>query len=227
MTEVFRFSGQEAWLKALVDKFLNLVQNSVAVRGKAHVALAGGTTPRPFYVRLSENPKVPWSKVHWWMSDERWIHVLDSASNERMIRDSFRTSSNLFEPNFHSPRLALEPVHAAEMYGLGIQKSLGPHPSFDLVILGLGEDGHTASLFPGTGALDEIKKHVVAQQVPQIKETPVRLTFTFPLLNLAREIWFLVRGSEKQQRVNQLAAHDPSIPAGRIQGPIQKIFWLS
>ena len=158
------------------------------------------------------------------MSDERWASPTDQASNEKMIRETLGQNRADFAAHFHSWHLARDSEEAAQAYETNLRQQVGDPPVFDLVLLGLGHDGHTASLFPGTVALKETKLFAMAYPVPQLQT--IRLTLTFPVLNQARQIWFLVQGWDKEEMIKKLFERDSSIPAARIQNPLQYLYWL-
>jgi len=223
MIESFQFSDQKQWLAALIRDFHRIIADAVATRHGAHVALSGGSTPKPFYSRLNQEP-LPWPKIEWWLGDERWVPPADPASNEKMVRETLGRDQTGFTAHFHSWHLAKEPENAAQAYEMNLQKQVGDPPTFDLILLGLGQDGHTASLFPGTAALQETKLLAMANPVPQSQT--IRLTLTFPVLNRARQVWFLVQGKDKGTMVKKLVEQADDIPAARIQNSSQRLYWL-
>lgn len=223
MIKDFRFSEKENWLKVLVQDFKASVDEAIHIRGRAHIALSGGSTPQSFYLRLNKE-SLPWDRMEWWLGDERWVPPTDSLSNERMVRETLGCRHAHFEASFHSWHLAKEPEKAASLYENQLQKHLGTPPVFDLVLLGIGADGHTASLFPNTPALEEKHRYAMANHVPQLNTT--RLTITFPVLDAARQIWFLAQGKEKTSIVNQLLKRNADIPAARVQNSQQKLYWI-
>ncbi len=229
---VYSFDTPDEWLAALAERVWQAVEGAVAARGGAHIALAGGETPRPLYSGLA-SLQLPWEKIHWWIGDERCVPPDEAHSNERMIRQSFAASGAAPQPfRLHSwhgdPHMAAEaiadPVRAAAAYETLLKKVAGATPALDLVLLGLGADGHTASLFPETAALEEKAHLCVANSVPAVKG--MRWTITYPLLARAREVVFVVQGEAKAARVEQIAEGDLSIPAARVRGERVAVFWL-
>jgi 6-phosphogluconolactonase len=188
------------------------VRRAVSERGACYLALAGGETPRDCYQRLAEEPNahsLPWDRVHVYWSDERQVPLDDPASNYGMARaallDRVSIPADQIHPLVGDPMPALRSVPPDHT---------GP-PRFDIVHLGLGEDGHTASLFPGDPALDERTAWV--RTVHAAKPPPERLTLTYPVLNAARSILFLVQGSGKREPLARVLAGDQSLPASRVQ----------
>lgn len=222
MIKTFWFNDHKSWLDSLETDFLKVIGSALEQRGKVHVALSGGGTPRPFYVRLNRS-SLPWSRIDWWLGDERWVPPTDVQSNERMIRENLGEGHPEFALHFHSWHLSENPDEAAKLYEMRLKEIMGATPAFDLVLLGLGSDGHTASLFPWSSALEETRALAVKNEVMVQKST--RLTFTYPLLNRSREIWFLVDGKEKSEQITRLLHQDETIPAGRIKAQNQKLYW--
>jgi 6-phosphogluconolactonase len=188
------------------------ITSAVAERGACYLALAGGETPRGCYQRLAGEPyqhSLPWDRVHVYWSDERQVPLDDPASNYRMAKtallDRVPIPGGQVHPLVGDPTAALRQVPTGP----------GGFPRFDLVHLGLGEDGHTASLFPGDPALEERQAWVRA--VRAVKPPPDRLTLTFPVLNDARAVLFLVQGEGKRRPLAGVMGGDPSLPASRVR----------
>ncbi len=218
------FSTTSAWLDALLKEFQSLVNDTLRSRDRMHVALSGGSTPKPFYDALAHKGDLPWGRIEWWLGDERWVPATNPASNEKMIRESLAAGDNEFAQHFHSWHLDLEAEGAARLYEAELRRAMGNRPAFDLILLGLGTDGHTASLFPGTPVLQEKFLYTSACFVPQMKS--MRVTLTYPCLNAARNVWFLVQGREKEARIAELLNRG-EIPSAKIQTKCQKLFWLT
>lgn len=188
------------------------ITRAVADRGACYLALAGGETPRGCYQRLAAEPyatQLPWDRVHVYWSDERQVPLDDPASNYGMAKaallDRVPIPAGQIFPLAGDPRPALERV----------PRDGNGRPHFDLIHLGLGEDGHTASLFPGDAALEERTALVVA--VRASKPPPARLTLTFLVLNAARAVLFLVQGAGKRQPLAGVLGRDPRFPASHVQ----------
>ena len=188
---------------------------------RVSLALAGGTSPSATY-RNVRGLRCHWDRVDVWLADERWVPLSDEESNGRMAGEALFDHVNA---TFHRPRWApwLEPDESAAHYE-AILRSIHPtsHPP-DLVLLGLGDDGHTASLFPDTEALKEERRWYVANFVPKLDTW--RLTATFPLLRRAREIFFLVAGEAKAARIAEIMDGVP-YPATSINETAEKVTWL-
>lgn len=182
-----------------------------ATEGEAVVALAGGSTPRATYRRLA-TMALSWERIVWFLGDERFVPPHDPESNLRMVNESLGPQARTI-----GVETWLTQEQAARDYEryLGIYGSR--HRLFDLVILGLGADGHTASLFPGSAVLEETE-HLVRPTENG------RITLTYRALNSSRHTIFLVGGAEKREALKRLLAGDTSIPAGRIHGEDVVVF---
>lgn len=174
---------------------------------RADVAVSGGSTPRALFRILASEYRnaVRWDRITLWQVDERCVPPEDPQSNWRMIREELLSKV----PELRAHRMEAERAGAAEDYERLLRANV-ERP--DLVLLGMGTDGHTASLFPGTPALDERERLVVLNDVPQLNTR--RVTMTFPFINAARERWFLVTGADKADAFRRVQAGE--LPAGRI-----------
>ena len=206
------------------------VAAGVTADSKRHfaIALAGGSTPRRLYQELAAVHGVDWTKWEIFWSDERWVADDDRESNVRMARESLLANVAVPAEQLHPvPTHLASPADTADAYNDELIRVLGPEPVLDLVILGLGSDGHTASLFPQTDALEEHHRAVVANWVPHLNAH--RITFTYPTINSARHVMFVVTGSEKApmvRRVLEPADRDLEVPVARVR-PIQgAVHWL-
>lgn len=200
---------------------------AIVERGLFRVALAGGETPRAVHEALARVvPALDWARVQITFGDERCVPPEDADSNFRMAKESLIDRVALPEGNVFRIRGEIAPDDAAREYE---EKLAAVAARFgearyvhDLVILGMGADGHTASLFPGSPALDETVRNVMPATGP--KPPPQRITMTFPLINAARKVCFLAKGAEKLPLVEQIAAGDESYPAGRVRAA--SVTWL-
>jgi len=187
------------------------------------IGLAGGSTPRSTY-RLLCNQGVPWDQVHAWMTDERRVPPDHADNNGRMIREAIMDH---VAAAFHPVPWHDDPSMAAAEYEAELSTFLpssadGPRPG--LVLLGVGEDGHTASLFPGSPALDETRRGFVANWIPQ--HAAWRLTATLPLLLAARRTMFLVTGRAKAAIVAEVLEGDSDHPAALVTRRARDAVWL-
>ena len=192
--EALSQAGARYWLKQ--------AQQAIAQRGVFHVALTGGSTPHALY-RLLATPSfaehIDWSRVHIFMGDERYVPEDDPQSNFGMARDCLLRHIPIPAQNLHPvPTHYTQAGEAAARYEVLIKSllpSVAQRPVFDLIMLGMGEDGHTASLFPGTDILQESAKDVAAVYVDKLASW--RVSMTYPLLNQARQVMVLVTGGGK------------------------------
>ena len=198
---------------------------AIAERGLFRVALAGGETPRAIHEALAGS-KIDWSRVQVTFGDERCVPPEDADSNYRMAKESLFDRVPIPAGNVFRIRGEIAPEEAAREYEskLAAVAARGGETRYvhDLVLLGMGPDGHTASLFPGSPALDEAVRNVIPATGP--KPPPQRITMTFPLLNAARKVCFLVKGAEKLSLVEQIVGGDETLPAGRVRSA--SVTWL-
>ena len=190
--------------RAAAHEFSKLAREAVATRDRFTVALAGGSTPRAAYTVLADEDKhafLPWEKIHIFFGDERDVPPEHRDSNYRMVREALLSRVPVPAENVHRIRGELSAQAAADQYEGELRRNfrLRPDqlPRFDLVMLGLGDDGHTASLFPASPALSEASHLVVANWVEKLQQ--YRVTLTFPVLNNARKVIFLVAGGARQK----------------------------
>jgi 6-phosphogluconolactonase len=195
--------------------------------GPFAIALAGGATPRSLYALLAEPPLVeelPWSRMHFFWGDERFVPSDDELSNFRMAREAMLSHAPIPAANIHAmPTTGLTPEAAAAAYERELRSFYGAdlldprRPLFDVVLLGLGADGHIASLFPGAAALKERKHWVAVVTDANSGANPcARLTLTYPALESARHTAFLVVGEEKRAILDRFRKGDTSLPATRL-----------
>jgi 6-phosphogluconolactonase len=201
--------------KECAKEFERIITEAIAARGHCTVALSGGTTPLLVYKELVSKEfiaKVDWHKCHFFVSDERCVPLDDKESNFGNAQRAFLDYLKLPEENLHPPgSLETTPVEAALTYEQEIKQFFelkeGEFPRFDLLLLGMGPDGHCASLFPNTPALKEAQRIVTSNRVVGA-DVPNRLTFTFPAINHARNIVFFVQGAEKSHVLGEVLAGD-------------------
>jgi 6-phosphogluconolactonase len=197
------------------------------------VCLSGGSTPRHLYERLADPaiaPRFPWNRAHWFWGDERFVPHDDRDSNYRMAREALLSRVPVPITNIHAvPTEGLSPEQAAAEYETTLERFYGSEvldpgrPLFDVTLLGVGEDGHTASLFPGQPTLQERRRWVVA--VIGAKSEP-RITLTYPALNSSRDVAFLATGTEKRDIVARAQAGDEKLPAARVR-PVGRLHWFT
>jgi 6-phosphogluconolactonase len=212
------------------QEFVRAAESALRNAGRFAVALSGGNTPRGVYALLAEEyaDQVSWSKVHIFFGDERSVPPDHPDSNYRMAHESLLSRVAIPAENIHRFRteLGIEPAAAdyeQQLRGF-FHPPAGQWPRFDLVLLGLGDDGHTASLFPGTAALEESSRMVVANWVEKLRT--FRLTLTLPVLNHAAEALFLVSGAGKAEILKDVLGGPATLPSQRIQPEDGRLLWL-
>ena len=199
---------------------LTHARTAIAERGLFRLALSGGNTPRAVHAELGRlGADLAWNRVQITFGDERCVPPDHADSNYRMARETLLEAVAIPAGNVFRIRGEIAPADAAQEYEdklAAVAARFGePRYVHDLLLLGLGEDGHTASLFPGSPALDETARNVIPATGP--KPPPQRITMTFPLLNAARHACFLVTGTGKHALVEEIAAGGTAYPAGRVR----------
>ena len=232
MSDLHVLEDANALANEAADRFVAGAEEAIESRGRFTVALAGGSTPQETYSRLADPglaTKVSWRNVHLFWGDERCVPPEHPDSNYRMARKTLIQKVPIPQTNVHRILGELDPDLAAEAYEEELRSIFGStqRPRFDLVFLGLGKDGHTASLFPGSLALRETESWVVAVYVEAAKAW--RVTLTPPVLNSARQLSFLVAGKAKADRVHEVLegeSRPESLPAQIIQPRDGQVTWL-
>lgn len=216
MAQLHRFATVETLARAVADQLAMVAAKTTT----CHIALSGGHTPKRLFQTLVERGRqfLPWERIHLWWGDERCVAPDDPDSNYGMTYANLIAPLGLDLANTHRMEGERDPDAAAADYERALTQALGTPPVFDLVLLGMGTDGHIASLFPGSPALRETQRFVVANRVdsPLTHGGATRLTLTYPAINAAKRIRLLVTGAEK---ADTLAA----VRAGRGDYPAQKV----
>ena len=193
------------------ERIAALIDLALDQRDRAHIALSGGTTPAAAY-RVLNQEHLPWNRVDVVLGDERWVPPTDPASNARMLRDTLLAEGGPgAAARFHPVPTELEsPSASVDAFEAYVRELCpGDPPRFDVMLLGLGDDGHTASLFPGTAATQERTRLVTIGAGKGLE----RISLTAPVLSAARQVIFLVSGAGKRQALQRLL--DPAEPAER------------
>jgi 6-phosphogluconolactonase len=211
-------------------RFVSLAAEAVAARGRFTVALSGGGTPTGLYRLLAEAPyrdELPWPHTHLFWGDERCVPPDHPESNYRQAQDTFIGRVPIPAANVHRILGELDPDAAAQAYTAELRAFFGnPWPAFDLVLLGMGEDGHIAALFPGSPAMNEAERPVVATTGLYQDRPAKRVTLTLPAINAARQIVFLVAGADKAPAVDAVLHGPPAgLPAQQLH-PAGRLIWL-
>lgn len=227
------YDDAEALAVAAADMFTRTATTG-ANAGGATIALSGGSTPKRMCELLAAAPyreRVPWSSLQLFWGDERWVPESSPESNageaKRLLLDQVPIPPDHVHP---FPTVDMTPEAAADTYEATIREIVSPGenpPVFDLIFLGMGDDGHTASLFPRTAAIHERAKLVVAHFVPKLDAT--RLTLTPPILNAAKRVAFLIAGGGKAETLSRVldGPEEPDVlPSQIIRPPADRLFWL-
>ena len=234
MPEVDVFPDKTALIRAEAERIVTLANEAIDRRGRFLLALSGGSTPRPLYELLASDPfraRIDWSRVHLFWGDERCVPPDHPDSNYRMTREALLDRVQPPAENVHRIRGEAEPQEAAEAYERELRRIFGPGEvpdrSFDLVLLGMGPDGHTASIFPGTQATTETRRWAMAVHVERPR--PMwRVTLTTVVLNAAADVTFLVAGADKADRLREVlqAGGPPRLPAQLVKPTHGALHWM-
>src|ERR1700681_13482 len=230
---------------AAAEEFVRAARGAIGAQGRFTVALSGGSTPKALYSLLATNyAGFAWNRIFLFFGDERHVPPTDPESNYRMVNESLLTKIAIPAENvFRVPAENPDAAAAASEYEAQLRRFFdlkselkselksgalksGEFPRFDLILLGLGPDGHTASLFPDSPALNEESRLVVANWVAKFNAH--RITFTFPVLNRAAEVMFLASGADKADMVRQVleGKNTPPLPSQRVQPSDGKLLWM-
>lgn len=219
-------------LATLIGRSLELtlaqMHNAIQARGLCTIALSGGSTPKPLYEAIATQA-LPWEKIHVFWGDERYVPATHPDSNQRMARQAWLDKVEIPAENIHPmPTDEADPAEAARKYESHLKEFFqlrsGEFPTLDVNLLGIGDDGHTASLFPHTAALQVCDRAITVGN----KDGQPRITFTIPTINQARCTMFLVSGANKQAALTQVfapVADDYTYPARFVQ-PQGELWWL-
>jgi 6-phosphogluconolactonase len=219
-----------ALFHAAANEFIRCAHESILNHGRFSVALSGGSTPRGVYSLLAQRPNdLPWNKIFVFFGDERNVPPDHPDSNYRMAYEALLSKAPIPAANVFRVRAEWDAKQAAQEYEDQLRSffALKPDkfPRFDLIMLGLGDDGHTASLFPGSAALNETSRLVVANWVEKFKQ--YRITLTYPVINHAAEIMFLVSGAGKAQILkNVLSGEGEKYPVQGVRPENGVLLWL-
>ena len=219
---------------AAAEEVVRAAHEAVAARGRFAIALSGGSTPRNLHTLLATNARasLPWDRTFFFWGDERHVPPDDPESNYRMADETLLSKIPIAPAHvFRIPAENPDAAAAAEAYEQTLRKFFalepGQFPRFDLILLGMGPDGHTASLFPGTAALEEKSRLVVANWVEKFKT--YRITLTLPVLNAARSVAFLVSGTDKAAALRAvLEGNEPAeqYPSKLVRPTDGQLIWL-
>lgn len=228
MVQVFEKS--EELSREAAEIFLQAAIEAVKTNGRFTVALTGGTSPAPLYKLLAESPyneQMPWADTYVFWGDERWVPLTDKASNAKMTFETLLDHVPVPKDHIFPMWSDEEPEAFATKYEELLSKHFDGSPRFDLILLGMGDDGHTASLFPHTNVLMEEEKLVVAYYL--VPQSMYRITLTAPCINAAKKIIFLVFGEKKAHALHEVlqgSFHPGTYPAQLIRPANGEAIWL-
>jgi 6-phosphogluconolactonase len=218
--------------RAAAEEFVSVGRAAIGAQGRFTVALSGGSTPKALYSLLASNyANFAWNRIFLFFGDERHVPPTDPESNYRMVQESLLSKITIPAENvFRVPAENPDAAAAAADYEAQIRRFFeikpGEFPRFDLILLGMGPDGHTASLFPDSEALNEQSRMVVANWVAKFNTH--RITFTFPVLNRAAEVMFLASGPDKADMLHQVLETKitPPLPSQRVEPTDGRLLWM-
>jgi len=225
------FADAAILTRAVAEESLRIALDAVVAHGRCAICLSGGTTPKSLNQLWARDysTRMPWKHIHLFWGDERYVPPDDDRSNYRMARETLISRVPVTPENVHPMLTSFDkPDEAARDYQSKLHEFFGAEPVFDLLFLGVGAEGHTASLFPNSPALAESQRWVLAVEVPA--EPPQRLTLTYPALDRARNIFFLAEGEKKREILHAIRREpegDSSpLPAARIRSTGRVIWFL-
>jgi 6-phosphogluconolactonase len=234
MSEVRRYPDSTSLAHGAAELFVLLSKQAIATQGRFTVALSGGATPREFYNLLAHEPyasQVEWAHVHFFWGDERCVPPEHPNSNLHMAREALLNHVPVSAENIHAMQGDIDPAQAAAEYEQRLRiffaSSSNTPPRFDLILLGIGDDGHTASLFPVTAAVHEPTRWVVGHFVEKLNAW--RLTMTPPIINAAANVVFVVAGKSKAEALRDIlnGPYQPdTLPAQAIHPITNQAIWL-
>ncbi len=228
---IHAYPNKEKLVAATTERIADCMEQAIQKNGLCNMALSGGKTPAGIFSLLASSPyrdRLDWSRLHLFWGDERMVHPEHQDSNFKLVQEALLDHIKIPDENIHRMRGEIEPEEAAAEYIELLHDHFeGDLPCFDLMLLGLGEDGHTASLFPETDAVEECEKHAVAVFVPKLDVW--RVTLTLPVLNAARRILFLVSGKSKSEMVQRIISNKQpakEIPATMVNPQNGELHWM-
>jgi len=240
---VKRFPDREKLSRDAAEVVSATLIKNVEEKGRGTIVLSGGNTPCLLYEYLSEDmyaSKIPWEKIHLFWGDERYVPINHSENNYNTVHTLFISKLSIPSSNIHRIKTELTPPEKAalgyekelkELFEISGREGAGELPEFDIVLLGIGNDGHTASLFPGGRELDVKERMICAVTAPEQYEQKERITMTLPLINNASKIMFLVSGPGKSSVVARILNNrDTSAdmyPAARVRARNELTWYLT
>ena len=242
MVEIKTYPDTVRLMRAAAEHFVTLAAKCIDTHGRFAVALSGGSTPKTMYELLATpdfSERVDWSHVHIFWGDERCVPIDHIESNYRMACETLLEHIPIPSSNIHRIHSEMEPERAAAEYNLTLHTFFAQYPEckanncdeptarFDLILLGMGDDGHTASLFPSTKVIHQQKRWVIAHYVEKLNAW--RVTLTPVVINAAADVTFIVSGKEKAEKLRQVlnGPYQPEVlPAQIVRPPAGHLLWL-
>ncbi len=230
MIEIREFADGAGLARYAADHFVELARQAIDSRGRFLGALSGAKTPLATFELLASEEysgRIDWARIHAFWADERCVPPDDPASNYGQANAALLGRVPIPEGNVHRIRGELQPQEAAARYEEELRQTLGPDGRLDLALMGLGTDGHTASLFPGTAAVEERERWAAAQYAESVGAW--RVTMTAPVLTAARQVTFLVSGAEKAEALRAVLEEPPQPalrPATLFRQADVPVLWL-
>ena len=227
------YDDPDSLVTGIYDHLKDLFTSPLPDDPPVHIALAGGNTPRAFYDYLASRPEgeIRWNKIHLWWGDERCVPPGNSESNYRMVREKLLDRIDICARNVHRIRGEANPDSEALRYSKEIEENLPISstglPVFDLILLGIGEDGHTASIFPDSDFKNESTGYSMVTSHP--KNGQSRITLTLPVLNQARRVIFMVSGGSKADMVEMIIGKQDEaidLPAAKVFPEEGELIWF-
>lgn len=225
------FETAEGVIESAGERMVTLMLNSVEMQGECTIALSGGSTPKPLYQQLGSEYReiIPWEKIHLFWGDERFVSPDSAESNYRLVNETMLQNIPIPEENVHPFDTTLaSATESAEDYEQALREYFPDDlPRIDIALMGMGSDGHTASLFPGTEALRERERWVTTSVAPDPPRE--RLTLTYPALNASGHVLFLVTGEHKAealQKVHSGEADRDEYPSAGIRPEHGEVIWF-
>ena len=223
--------NDEQFNRSAAEKFVEIGNKAIAERGRFTAALSGGSTPKAIYQLLASEEfrnKIDWKSVFFFFGDERNVAADSDESNFKMANENLFTRLNIEKDKILRWQTQLTSAQKiAEDYAARVQKFFRGFPVFDLILLGMGADGHTASLFPFSEALNEAEAIAVANRLEKLETT--RLTLTFPVINNARNVIFLIKGEDKAETLREVLRGEfqpEKYPSQNVNPKNGELFWL-
>ncbi|WP_017293222.1 6-phosphogluconolactonase [Geminocystis herdmanii] len=227
MVQTKILADKTALIATATDFIIEKIRSSIELTNRCTIALAGGNTPKPIYEAIAKTD-LPWDKIHIFWGDERYVLPTHADSNEKMAREAWLNHVNIPVTNIHPmPTDGENPDTDAQKHHQEILDFFGltsGFPSFDIILLGMGDDGHTASLFPYTKALEVFDRLITVGN----RGESLRLTFTIPLINHANCVIFLVAGSSKQEALKEVFSDtgNPNQYPSKFINPQGELIWF-